>query len=214
MATYLSNFSQFQCIVSKKSTSITFSHFFIFSISVHPFQNLFHGEMHMVIVTYPSSFSQFWCTVSEKLIFVIFRHFLFFSKSMHPLITILLWEVHNNDRNMLSKFHIDPIYRSGAMEEKRLCHVKIQRQQHEGANLNVKPTLAAWIWPEDTCTRKNSHESATKPPCNHRNQCMQQMKGHSTSQQPHSTSRYVTKTRSSDCMNVIWKLHEQWDGWD
>ena len=42
--------------------------------------------------------------VSKKLISEIFSHFPFFSKSVHPLIAILLWEVHNDDRNMLSKF--------------------------------------------------------------------------------------------------------------
>jgi len=98
---------------------------------------------------------------------------------------------------MLTKFQINLIYRSGAMAKTSFCPMKIQQQQLEGADLNVKPAPTAWIRPEDTCTRKNSHESATKPSCNHRNQCMQQTKGHSTSQQPHSTSRYVTKTHSS-----------------
>jgi len=85
---------------------------------------------------------------------------------------------------MLSKFQIDPIYRSVAMAKTSFGPVKIQHQQLEGADLNLKPAPTAWIRPEDTCTRKNSHELATKPPCNHRNQCMQQMKGHNTSKQP------------------------------
>lgn len=56
MATFLSNFSQFRCTVSKESASITISHFCIFSISAHPFQNLFHGEMHMDDSSLPKQF--------------------------------------------------------------------------------------------------------------------------------------------------------------
>ena len=56
MATCLSSFSQFQCMVSKKSASITINHFCIFSISVHLFQNLFHGEMHMGDGNLPKQF--------------------------------------------------------------------------------------------------------------------------------------------------------------
>jgi len=57
---------------------------------------------------------------------------------VHPLIAILLWEVHNDDRNMLRKFQIDPVYRSGAMEKTSFCLVKIQHQQLDGADLNVE----------------------------------------------------------------------------
>jgi len=57
---------------------------------------------------------------------------------VHPLITILLWDVHNDDRNMLIKFQINPVYLSGAMEKTNFCLVKIQYQQLEGANLNVE----------------------------------------------------------------------------
>ena len=56
MATCLSSFSQFRCTVSKKSASITISHFCIFSISMHPFQNLFHGDMHMSDGNLPKQF--------------------------------------------------------------------------------------------------------------------------------------------------------------
>ena len=56
MATCLSSFSQFRCTVSKKSASITISHFCIFSITVHPFQNLFDGEMHMGDSSLPKQF--------------------------------------------------------------------------------------------------------------------------------------------------------------
>ena len=56
IASCLISFSQFQCTVSKKSASITISHFCTFSISVHPFQNLFHGEMHMGDSSLPKQF--------------------------------------------------------------------------------------------------------------------------------------------------------------
>ncbi len=56
MKTCLSSFMQFRCTVSKKSASITFNHFCIFSITVHPFQNLFHGEMHMGDSSLPKQF--------------------------------------------------------------------------------------------------------------------------------------------------------------
>jgi len=46
---------------------------------------------------------------------------------MHPLIAILLWEVNNDDRNMLNKFQIDPIYCSGAMEKISFSLEKIQQ---------------------------------------------------------------------------------------
>ena len=47
MATCSRSFMPFRCTVSKKSASITIINFCIFSISVHLFQNLFHGEMYM-----------------------------------------------------------------------------------------------------------------------------------------------------------------------
>lgn len=73
--------------------------------------------------------------VSEKLTFFTFSHFKFFSKSVHPLTTSLLWEVHNDDRNMFKKFEVNLIYRLGAMEKTSRCPAKIQHQQHEGVNL-------------------------------------------------------------------------------
>jgi len=121
--------------------------------------------------------------VSKKLISEIFSHFPFFSKYVNPLIEILIWEVHNDDGNMLSKFQIDPVYRSGAMVKTSFGPEKIQQQQLEGADLNVKPAATAWIQPEDTCIRKQPGISI-QATCNHKNQCMQQMTGHSTSQQP------------------------------
>ena len=56
MTTCLSSFMQFRCTVSKKSASITISHFCIFSITVHPFQNLFHGDMHVSDGNLPKQF--------------------------------------------------------------------------------------------------------------------------------------------------------------
>ena len=76
--------------------------------------------------------------VSEKSISEIFSHFPFFSKSVHPLITILLWEMHNDDRNMLSKFQIDPLCRLGEMAKTSSGFVTMQQQQLEGADLNVE----------------------------------------------------------------------------
>jgi len=138
--------------------------------------------------------------VSEKLTFVIFSHFPFFSKSMHPLIAISLWEVHNDDGTMLRNFQIDPVYHSRAMEKISRCLVKNQHQQLEGASLNVETNSCSLGLAKGHLHKENNHELATKPSCNHQNQCMQQMKGHNTSQQPRSTSKYVT--------NLVPLLHE------
>ena len=51
---------------------------------------------------------------------------------------IFLWEVHHDDRNVLSKFQIDPVYRLGEMAKISSGLVKIQQQQLEGADLNVE----------------------------------------------------------------------------
>ena len=56
IATCLSSSMQFRCTVPKKSASITISHFCIFSISVHLFQNLFHGDMHVSDGNLPKQF--------------------------------------------------------------------------------------------------------------------------------------------------------------
>ena len=76
--------------------------------------------------------------VSEKLISEIFNHIPFFSKSVHQLIAILLWEVNNDDSNVLSKFQINPVYRLVAMAKTSSGPVKIQQQHLDGANLNVE----------------------------------------------------------------------------
>lgn len=57
---------------------------------------------------------------------------------MHPLITIFLWEVHHDDRNMLSKFQINPIYHLGEMVKTSSGFVTMQQQQLEGADLNLE----------------------------------------------------------------------------
>jgi hypothetical protein len=122
------------------------------------------GRCTWVIVAYPSSFSRFRCTVSEKSISEIFSHFPFFSKSVHPLITILLWEMHNDDRNMLTKFQINPIYRLGEMAKTSSGFVKMQQQQLEGADLNVE-TIACSLDPArgHLHKKKTSQKSSAKP---------------------------------------------------
>ena len=91
-----------------------------------------------MIVAYPSSFSRFRCTVSDKSSYEIFSHFPVFSKSVHPLITILLWEMHNDGRNMLTKFQINPIYRLGEMAKRSSGFVTMQQHQLQRAELNVE----------------------------------------------------------------------------
>ena len=46
---------------------------------------------------------------------------------------------------MLNKFQIDLVYHLGAMVKTSFGPVKIQQQQLEGADMNVKPTHIAWI---------------------------------------------------------------------
>eukprot|EP00253_Pinus_taeda_P017274 PITA_17274 len=96
------------------------------------------GRCTWVIVAYPSSFSRFRCTVSEKSTSEIFSHFPFFSKSVHPLITNLIWEIHNDGSNMLTKFQIKPIYRLGEMSKTSSGLGKMQQQQLGRADLNVE----------------------------------------------------------------------------
>ena len=132
------------------------------------FKTCFMGRCIWVIVTYPRSFSRFQCMVSEKLISTIFSHFPFLSKYVHPLIAILLWEVHNDDRNMLRKFQIDPVYRSRAMAKTSFCPVKIQHQQLEGAYLNVEANSCSvdptkgYLHKKTTMNQQPSHHEATE----------------------------------------------------
>ena len=78
MVTCLRNFSKFQCTVSKKLASITFNHFFIFSISVHPFKNLFHGEMHMDTGNMLKQFQKFLAHSFQEIDLHHLQPFLFF----------------------------------------------------------------------------------------------------------------------------------------
>jgi len=137
--------------------------------------------------------------ISEKLISSFFSHFPFFSKSVHPLISILLWEVHNEDRNVLSKFQIDPVNRLGEMAKTSSGPVKIQQQQLEGCRSECGNELLQHASGQRTPAQGKQQKSSSQATCNHKNQCMQQMTGHSS----HSTSRYMTETHSSDCINVI-----------
>jgi len=62
----------------------------------------------------------------------------------------------------------------GAIEKTSRCPVKIQRQQHEGANVNVEADSYSLDPARGYLNKKNSHESETKPACNHKNKGMQQ----------------------------------------
>lgn len=46
MVTFSRNFITFWCMVCDKSTSITYNHFYFFSIFVHPMAEIFYGEVH------------------------------------------------------------------------------------------------------------------------------------------------------------------------
>ena len=139
------------------------------------------------MVTYPSSFSRFRCTVSEKSISEIFSHFPFFSKFVHPLIMILLWEMHRDDRNMLSMFQINPLYRLGEMAKTSSGSVTMQQQQLERVDLNVETIVWSLDPSRGHLHRKNSHESSIKPPCNYISTCIQQMKINTCMQQSNHT---------------------------
>lgn len=115
------------------------------------------------MVTYPSSFRRFRCMVSEKSSSEIFSHFPFFSKSMHPLITILLWEMPNDDRNMLTKFQLNPSYRLRAMAKTSSDFVTIQQQQLEGADLNVKTIACSSDPARGNLHQEKQSKSSAKP---------------------------------------------------
>ena len=46
--------------------------------------------------------------------------------------------MHNDDRNMLTEFQINPVYRLRAMAKTSSGFVTMQQQQLEGADLNVE----------------------------------------------------------------------------
>ena len=112
--------------------------------------------------------------VFEKLISIIFRHFLFFSKYVHPLTTILLWEVHHDDRNMLSKFQINPVHRLEAMAKTSSSPVKIQQQQLEGADLNVEMNSCSMHPAKGHLHKENNQKIISQALMQLKNQCMQQ----------------------------------------
>jgi len=87
---------------------------------------------------------------------------------VHPLITILLWEVHNDDRNILRKFQINPVYRLGEMAKTSSGSVKIQQQQLEGGGLNVEmnscsldPSRGHLHKKKTTMNHQSSHHATT-----------------------------------------------------
>jgi len=95
---------------------------------------------------------------------------------MHPLITIFLWEVHNDDRNMLSKFHLNLLCRLGEMVKTSSGSVTMQQQQLERAELNVE-TIACSSDPARGHLHKNkttmNHQSSDHATTS---TCMQQIK--------------------------------------
>ena len=127
------------------------------------------GRWICMMVTYPSSFSRFRCTLSEKLISEIFNHFPFFLKSMHPLITIMLCEVHDDDRNMLSKFHINLIYRSGAIAKTSFGPAKNStsaawgcRSEREASSYSMNLARGYLYKGKTTMNQQPSHHATTK----------------------------------------------------
>ena len=97
---------------------------------------------------------------------------------------ILLWEMHNDDRNMLRKFQINLVYRLGAMVKTSSGPVKIQQQQLEGADLNVETNACSLDLVRGHLhkekNQKISHQALMQP----QKPVHAAMTGHSTSQQP------------------------------
>lgn len=88
--------------------------------------------------------------------------------------------MHDDDRNMLPEFQINPIDCLVEMAKRSSGFVTMQQQQLERAELNVEMIACTQIRPEDTCTWKNNQILAAKPHAS-RNPSMQQQKA---SQQP------------------------------
>lgn len=90
---------------------------------------------------------------------------------------------------MLRKFQIDLVYRLGAKEKTSFYLIKIQRHQLEGASLNVETNSCSLDLAKGYLHQNNkphiSHQTSMHP--------HKQMEGHTTSQQPHSPSRYMTR---------------------
>ena len=154
------------------------------------------GRCIWVIVTYPRSFSRFRCTVSEKLISEIFSHFPFFSKSVHPVITILLWELHHDDRNMLNNFQIDLLSRLGEMAKTSSGSVKIQQQQLEAADLSMEMNSCNMHPARGHLHKENNQKIISQALMQPKKPVHATMPSLITSQQPFDF-RYATETRSS-----------------
>ena len=149
-----------------------------------------------MIVTYPSSFSRFRCTVSEKSTSEIFIHFPFFSKCVHPLITNLLWEMHNDGRNMLTEFQINPIYRLGEMAKRSSGFVTMQQQQLERAELNVETIACSSDPARGHLHKEKQSKIISQASCNQRIQACNNRIRACNSKELHKQSfgfRYVTK---------------------
>jgi len=70
--------------------------------------------------------------------------------------------MHNDDRNVLSKFQIDPVYRLGAMAKTSSSPVKIQQQQLEGADLNMEMNSCSLDPARECLQKQNNHTSDSK----------------------------------------------------
>jgi len=115
---------------------------------------------------------------------------------VHPLITILLWVIHNDDRNILTEFQINPVYRLGAMVKTSSGSVKMQQQQPERADLNVETNACSLDLVRGNLHKENQSKNISQalmqpkdPSMQQQNMSMQQQKA---SQQPFGF-RYVTK---------------------
>jgi len=148
------------------------------------------------MVTYPSSFSRFRCTVSEKSTSEIFSHFPFFSKSVHPFIMNLLWEMHTDDRNMLTEFQLNPVYRLGEMAKTSSGFVTMQQQQLERAELNVETIACSSNLARGHLHKEKQSKIISQASCNQRIQaCNSRIRACSSKKLHEQLSgfRYVTK---------------------
>ena len=118
-------------MVSKELASITFIHFYIFSIHVNPFKNLFHGEVHMDDGNMPKKFPQILVHGFQEIDLHHLQPFLVFLE-IHASINFFFYgEVHNDDGNMIKKFQLNLVYRLEDIEKTRRYLVNLQdTEQH------------------------------------------------------------------------------------
>lgn len=91
--------------------------------------------------------------------------------------------MHNDDRNMLTKFQINPVYCLGEMAKTSSGSVTLQQQQLEGADLNVE-TIACSSDPARGHLHKEKQSKiisqslmqSKDPSMQQQNQSMQQQK--------------------------------------